>query len=238
MRALAIVHERDAGPGVFAEAIAPVAELETWLPGEQPQAPADPLGYDAVISFGGSMHPDQEDGHPWLPGERALLEELLARGVPLLGICLGAHLLSEAAGAETHRLERPEIGWFPVSVSPAGEANPLFAPLAPGFEAFQWHSYEFSLPRGATALAHSETCLQAWRLGNAWAVQFHAEVSAADARAWIEDWESDEDAVRTGLDPKRLRAETDARIGPFNQLGRELCRRWLEVAGPGGTPAG
>jgi len=46
MRALAIVHQRDAGPGVFADAFrARGVELERWIPPEQP-APALPPAKD------------------------------------------------------------------------------------------------------------------------------------------------------------------------------------------------
>jgi len=55
MRILAITHQRDAGPGVFAEAIRERGDtLETWLPVEDPEPPADPLGYDGVFSLGGA----------------------------------------------------------------------------------------------------------------------------------------------------------------------------------------
>jgi hypothetical protein len=36
--------------------------------------------------------------------------------------------------------------------------------------------------------------------------------------------------VEIGVDAAALRAETEAKIGSFNQLGRGLCRRWLEAA--------
>jgi GMP synthase (glutamine-hydrolysing) len=164
--------------------------------------------------------------------EMELLQELLARGVPTLGVCLGAQLLAGAAGAEVSRASRPEIGWHRVELTPEGRSDPLLAALAPGFSAFQWHSYRFSLPAGAVALAQSEVGLQACRIGKAaWAIQFHAEVSAGDAESWIDDYRSDEDAVRIGVDPVALRAETRTKIGWFNRLGRDLCRRWLEVAG-------
>ena len=55
-------------------------------------------------------------------------------------------------------------------------------------------------------------------------------MSAADALCWIEDYESDEDAVRIGIDPTALAIETEAKIGAFNDLGRDLCRRWLDLA--------
>ncbi len=49
-------------------------------------------------------------------------------------------------------------------------------------------------------------------------------------RAWIDDYRSDEDAVRIGVDPEALRAETEEKIADWNRLGRELCGRFLEWA--------
>lgn len=232
MRLLAIVHQSDAGPGVFAEAIREMGgEIDVWMPPERAEPAADPLGYDGVLVLGGAMNVDQEDAHPWLRGEIALLAELLDAGRPLLGLCLGGQLLATAAGAPARRAARPEIGWLPVELTPEGAEDPLLAPLAPSFEAFQWHSYEFPLPDGAVALARSDVSLQACRLGAAaWALQFHPEVSAADAAHWIENYRSDPDAVEIELDPSALGEETDRKLPAFNELGRDICRRWLEAA--------
>lgn len=232
MRVLAIVHQRDAGPGIFAEAIeAAGAQLDEWTLAERPEPPADPLGYGAVFVLGGAMNVDEEERHGWIREEVALLRELLEREVPLLGLCLGGQMLARAAGAEPRRTVRPEIGWHQVEVTPEGAEDPLFAPLAPAFEAFQWHSYEFPLPDGAIPLARSEVCLQGCRVGErAWALQFHPEVSRTDALHWVDDYEADPDAVRIGIDPAVLGPETEEKIGVFNQLGRELCGRWLRTA--------
>jgi GMP synthase (glutamine-hydrolysing) len=229
VRVLAIVHQRDAGPGVFAEEVRGGGErIDEWLLPEQAAPPANPLDYDGVIVLGGAMHADQDGAHPWLGRERALPHELLAREVPLIGLCLGGQMVAAAAGAEPRRAAEPEIGWTTVEVSAEGAADPLFAPLAAGFEAFSWHSYEFPLPPGAVALARTGVCLQAARVGSAaWAIQFHPEVSATDAAAWIDGYRSDEDAVRIGLDPEALGEETSQKISAFNDLGRALCRRWL-----------
>ena len=230
MHVLAVVHQRDAGPGVFADAVrARGGTLDIWLPAETGAPPEPPEGYDAVMVFGGAMHADHEDVHPWLGDVKSLLRDLLAREVPLLGVCLGAQLLAEAAGATPRRAPTPEIGWHEVEVTPEGAADPLLAPLAPRFTAFQWHSYEFPLPAGATPLARSEVCLQAFRLANAVAIQFHAEVTRDDAEAWIDDYRSDEDAVRIGVDPQDLRRRTQAEIAAWNALGRDFCDRFLAV---------
>jgi GMP synthase (glutamine-hydrolysing) len=232
MRVLAIVHQRDAGPGVFADAVrARGIELDAWMPPEAPAPPRPPLEYDAGLVLGGAMHADQDDLHPWLRSEKATLRELIAHDFPLLGVCLGAQLVAEAAGSPARRARRPEIGWHVVEITKEGNSDPLLGPLAPRFEAFQWHSYEFPLPEGAAALAHSDVCLQGYRLGeHAWGIQFHAEVSRPDVQAWIDDYDSDADAVRIGLDPEALRQRTTEAIGAWNDLGRALCERFLEAA--------
>src|SRR5262249_15012987 len=156
VRVLAIVHQRDSGPGVFGETIHEAgARLEEWAPAERAEPPADPLGYDAVLTLGGGMNVDEEDRHPWLADERALLEELIARGVPLLGLCLGGQLVAEAAGAEPCRAARPEIGWCELELMPRGRDDPLLGCLERRFEAFEWHSYEFPLPPGAVPLVRN-----------------------------------------------------------------------------------
>jgi GMP synthase (glutamine-hydrolysing) len=232
VRALAIVHQPDAGPGVFAEAFAKRGDqLDSWEIAEGADPPADPRTYDAVLTFGGAMNAHQEEEHSWLRFEKDLLAELLAGRMPLMGVCLGAQLLAEAAGATPRRASQPEIGWHEVELTPQGTEDPLLAPLAPRFTAFQWHSYEAPLPSGATPLARSAVCLNAFRIGEAaWGIQFHGEVSAADAEYWIADYRSDPDAVRIGIDPEALRVETRAAIGDWNRLGRELCGRFIDAA--------
>jgi GMP synthase (glutamine-hydrolysing) len=232
VRALAIVHQHDAGPGVFADAArSQGVELEAWLPAETTSPPRELHAYEAVLVFGGAMHVDQETSHPWLRTEKALLRQSLAAGVPLLGVCLGAQLIAEAAGAPPRRASRPEIGWHQVALSAEGSGDPLLGPLGRQFQAFQWHSYEFPLPPGATPLATSDVCLQAYRIGErTWGIQFHAEVTGEDAETWIDDYRSDEDAVRIGLEPAQLRERTRAAIGDWNAAGRALCERFFSAA--------
>jgi GMP synthase (glutamine-hydrolysing) len=229
MRALAIIHQRDAGSGVFADVIrSRGVELDSWVRPEADSPPRKLGDYDAVLVFGGAMHVDQEDRHPWLREEKALLRDLIEHNVPLLGVCLGAQLVAEAAGASARRASRPEIGWYEVEVTADGKLDPVLGPLAPRFKAFQWHSYEFPLPPGATLLARSPVCLQAYRVGDSsWGIQFHAEVTLEDAEAWIDDYRSDEDAVRIELDPEELRSRTHNSIAGWNALGRGLCERFL-----------
>ena len=229
MRALAVVHQPDAGPGVFAEELrSRGVELDEWeLSRRGAGPPREIAAYDAVLTFGGSMHADQEDAHPWLRFERDFLEAMLDDGMPLLAVCLGAQLLVQAAGGEVRRARRPEIGWHEVEVTTDGAADPLLGPLAPRFTALQWHSYEALPPAEAEPLAQSAVCAQAFRLGElTWAIQFHAEVTGADLEGWIDRHGSREGGAE--IDPEAVRSETRGRIAGWNRLGRELCGRFIE----------
>jgi len=233
MRALAIVHQADAGPGVFAEAAAEAGvELESWTITERGVLPPREIAeYGAVMTFGGAMHADQEDKHPWLRFEKDFLAAMIDDGMPLLCVCLGSQLLAEAGGGKAVRMGEPEIGWERIEVTGEGASDPVIGPLAPTFEAFEWHSYGVEIPSGAVELARNEAALQAYRLGeSAWGIQFHPEVSAADLEHWLDDFESDDDAMRIGLDPEALRAESREKIAAQNELGRELCGRFLDRA--------
>lgn len=231
MRILAIVHEADAGPGVFADAVAAAGhQLEVWQPTQGGGVP-EVTAYGAVLTLGGGMHPDQEGAHPWLSEEKLLLAHILERETPLLAVCLGAELLAEAAGGAVRRASIPEIGWYPVLTTPAAAEDPLLAVLPPRFEALEWHSYECLLPPGAMSAAASETCLQAYRAGpRAWGIQFHAEVTLETFESWLDTYHADPDAVELGIDPTRLRRRTRGAIEGWNRIGYDLCRRFLELA--------
>jgi GMP synthase (glutamine-hydrolysing) len=223
VRVLSVVHQPDAGAGVFG------ADFPTWVPSAGPPPRAG--DFDALMVFGGSMHVDQDDGHPWLAPEKRFIREALDRGVPILGVCLGSQLLAEAAGAAPHRSPEPEIGWYDIEITAAGEADPVIGPLAPSVELFEWHHYVAPLPPGALELARTPLCTQAFRIEGkpAWGLQFHAEVTRENLLSWLDGWGNSE-AVQTSLDPERIRAESERRIEGQNAIGRGIAERFLAAA--------
>jgi GMP synthase-like glutamine amidotransferase len=223
MRVLAVVHHDNAAAGVFAEpALAAGHELVEWLPHKEPRPPSD--GFGAAFVFGGEMNVDEEDAHPWLREEKRLIGELIERGTPLLGVCLGSQLVAEAAGAVVRRAKMPEIGWYDVTLTPEGEDDDLLGVLPSRFESFQFHYYEWLLPPGGTALARSALALQAFRLGErpVWGLQFHPEVVEQDLRSWLDDPDVP--------DPEAIRRESAGKIGAWNDAGRALSARFLELS--------
>jgi GMP synthase-like glutamine amidotransferase len=176
-------------------------ELSKWPPGRD--------AYDAVMVFGGEANVD--DDYDWLTEEKAWIRDLIERGTPLLGVCLGAQLIADVAGARVERLPEPEVGWHEV------EGVGL---------AFEWHRYGFDKPPpDAVELARNDVGCQAFQLGSAYAIQFHAEVDEPTVMSWIKDY-----GPGVGVDADALAAQTKREIGRWNEYGRDLCARWLATA--------
>jgi GMP synthase (glutamine-hydrolysing) len=233
MDVLGVIHGERVRAGVFADVVAERGHrLEEWsLAWGMPlRRPLD--AYGAVLVFGGAMHADQDERHPWLREENFFLQRLLNLRTPVLGVCLGAQLLARAAGAEVYPASRPEIGWTTVELTEEASDDPVFERLPRRFEAFQWHYYTFDLPGGATEIARSPTCTQAFRLGEfAWGIQFHAEVTESQIAEWI----TDESRDLPGSAEQML-AQTRERVGAWNELGRSLCSAFVGLAERVGTP--
>jgi GMP synthase (glutamine-hydrolysing) len=223
MNVLAVVHGPDAPVGSFGDVVVERGHrLETWVPAAGATPPAADA-HDAVLVFGGAMHVDQEADHPWLREEEEYVRALVDSSVPLLGVCLGAQIVAKAAGARVGPASEPEIGWCDVE---RDGGDPVLGVLPKRFPAFQWHFYAFDVPAGAAELARSRVCPQAFRLGEqAWAVQFHPEVTREIVSGWI--GEAPEE-VPGGAEA--LLAETEKRIDDWVRLGRELCGAFLDAA--------
>lgn len=227
MNVLAVVHGSSVPPGVFGDELARRGhEVDEWSLawGTPPPAPID--DYGAVMIFGGSMHADQDDRHPWLREENLFVQRLLDLHVPLLGVCLGAQLIAKAAHAPVRELSEPEVGWVDVELTEEGTDDPVFSGLPKRFPSFQWHFYEFGVPAGACELARSDNCPQAFRLGEtAWGVQFHPEVTRAILEEWVS--ESPEELPGTAED---VLAAFDEHADEWDTIGRTLCGSFVEAA--------
>ena len=229
MRVLSVVHDpaHTGGGGLFEKVVAERGDtLDRWVVADGEAVPGDPSLWDAVMVFGGAMHPDQDAEHPWLGGEVAFIAEALSQGVPTIGVCLGAQLVARAAGAGVGPAERPEVGWFTVELSDDGARDPVVGVLPPRVDAFQWHYYTFELPDGAVQLAANANARQAYRLGDrTWAIQFHAEVERHMLDRWFVEGADELPKPRDEIE-----AETDRLLGGWNAHGRALCGAFLDEA--------
>lgn len=129
--------------------------------------------------------------------KEVLDETVLIRKCPILGICLGAQLMTThseegdvdglawvdavTVGFDTSRLGRrkvPHMGWSDIKITADG--NPLWDDLPSSPRFYFVHTYHFSVMQpeevAATAMyGYAFTC--AFRKGNIYGLQFHPEKS-------------------------------------------------------------
>lgn len=153
---------------------------------QKDRIPASSKDYSAIVILGGPMA--VYDDLAYLQREQDLIGDAIANDVPVLGICLGSQLIAQAAGGRVYKGSKKEIGWHKVSLSPAGR-DTLFAGInEKETRVFQWHGDTYDLPSSATVLAYSDLYPQAFRVGSAFAVQFHLEVDEGLIRSWMKEY--------------------------------------------------
>src|SRR5205823_3669629 len=189
---LLIIQPDESDPlGPFGDWLADAgAELDVRLPAAD-QLPADLDGYDGLVCLGGGMSAEEDGAHPWLPRVRDLLATAARTGLPTLGICLGAQLLTVATGGRVAPGQTgPEVGAGLVSKKDAAWTDPLCAELPLMPDVMQFHSDEIkNLPPGAVLLASGPRYPnQAFRLGGcAYGIQFHIETTTEIVQSWARD---------------------------------------------------
>ena len=229
-RALIIQHVESEGPGtilpVLTDSGYSVEYTRLYL-GELP--PVDAAGLAALVILGGPMGVSETDKYPWIEMELRLIKSALEADLPMLGICLGAQLMAHGAGARVYRGrgDEKEIGWYELALTSEGATDKSFKVLPKNQPAFQWHGETFDLPPGATLLASSDLFPnQAFRIGsNAYALQFHFEVTGEMIKAFIEANPEELSELRGVIDPERIITDTRLHINSLMERGRKVFTR-------------
>ena len=185
---LCVRNDRDDTLGIAVPALSehgvPVVRVDAFE--AEPRWPAFEE-ISGLIVFGGEMNVDEIERFPYLLTQRELMRRAVDAGMPVLGICLGAQMLARVLDARVYRAAVRELGFKPIRITEAGQADPLLGSFHTGDRVFQWHEDTFDLPDGAELLAAGDDVrVQAFRMGrNAWGIQFHFEVDAEGVDAWL-----------------------------------------------------
>ena len=178
--------------------------------------PATIAAADAVVLPGVGSFEDAMD-YMRESGQDEAVCDVIARGVPFLGICLGQHLLMERGDARTHehgpddvwcagmgviagsarhldggRLKVPHVGWDQIHLTEAGRACPLFSGVAEGANMYFTHSFALDDdvdPAVVAARTHYTRSFASaiWK-DNVFAVQFHPEKSSVEGLKILENF--------------------------------------------------
>ena len=147
--------------------------------------PEEALGstgeYKGVVLSGGP-------GSVWESSHDKVVEEILSKGIKVLGICYGHQLLGKILGGRVGRSPRPEFGPTRVRIlAPRG--------VLEGFpsEITVWMSHHDAVldpPPGSIVLATSEgSPVAAFEVKDAYGVQWHPEVSHSElGRELLDNW--------------------------------------------------
>ncbi|MBU0947002.1 MAG: type 1 glutamine amidotransferase [Proteobacteria bacterium] len=144
--------------------------------------------FAGLVVMGGPMGVFDHEAYPWLVREKVFLRSVIDRGIPILGICLGAQLLAAVLGAEVRKNPEKEIGWFPVvrTLNVPAFLRPV---LPQEVTVFHWHGDTFTLPDGAVRLYASKACANQAFLykDHVLGLQFHLETTRDSVAALIDN---------------------------------------------------
>jgi GMP synthase (glutamine-hydrolysing) len=193
-------------------------------------APEDPIPqsaieFSAIILLGGPM--SVYEGIPYLTKEQFLIRDAYRRNIPVLGVCLGSQLIAGALGGTVFRGAKKEIGWYDVKITDKGLDN-----LFKGFEqkelgVFQWHGDTYTLPGNAVVLAYSDLYPQAFKIGSAYGLQFHLEVTADMIKVWTEEYR--EEIRREGIGLEKITARNRDEIEDLNKKCRLVWSNFSDI---------
>ena len=185
---------------------------------------------DLLLIMGGPMGIKDigNTKYPWLKTEQEFIKLELNKLTPIIGVCLGAQLLANAAGGDIEILKYgsppkplPEIGWSQVFFNQSN--NDLNKLSETPFHVLHWHGDRILLPKEAELIASSMRCKeQFFKIGDfAYGLQFHIELIKEMTEKWINE---DKLFINNGLGPKgqSILREEDKQFGEKTILKRKL----------------
>lgn len=162
MRVHFILHETFEVPGAYLKwALERGHYITSTKVYEKESLPETIDGIDFLIVMGGPQSPDEDrENFPYYDpkAEIAFMKEAIAAEIYIVGVCLGAQLLSVAYGAKYEHSPEREIGVYPVTLTMQGLTDPHVSLFGKNIETGHWHGDMPGLTDEAVVLATSQGC--------------------------------------------------------------------------------
>ena len=236
MKPIAIFrHTKTEGPGYFATFLDQRSIPWQLIAIDRDEAvPARADEFAGLCLMGGPM--SVNDPLPWIEQVGALIRDADAKGIPVIGHCLGGQLMSKALGGCITRSPVKEIGWGTAQAEDNDSARRWLGnwlgESAGVATVFQWHGETFSIPHGAQRILTNPFCAnQGFVLGPHLAMQCHVEMTTDMIDEWCLSWP----AEVSGLDqlpstvqtPEQMQAEATNRLPAMRRLADQLYTVWI-----------
>lgn len=174
------------------------ASVFTYLR-EEDRLPHSLETVDLIVHLGSSWSLTEPSIVESCTSEIEFIRHSAVRGVPMVGICFGAQLLSLAFGGDVSRNDHPEIGWTTVNGVTGHE-------LLDG-KWMQWHYDGFTCPQNGEVVATNSNGVQSIRVSRSLGIQFHPEANSEVVEGWILAG-GDHELAGLEIDPNELLSMT------------------------------
>jgi GMP synthase (glutamine-hydrolysing) len=180
---LIVLHQERSSPGRVGQLLVEKGyRLDIRRPVLGEPLPATLEDHAGAVVFGGPMSANDPDD--FIKKEIDWIKIPLRENRPFLGICLGAQMLVHHLGGKVQANAdgSTEIGWYPLRPTERGRLLMHWPKMV-----YHFHREGFELPHGADLLAEGDAYPnQAFRYdGNAWGLQFHAELTRVMMHRWV-----------------------------------------------------
>ncbi len=192
---------------------------------------------DLIVALGGPM--SANDDYKALRQEMEYLRAAATGDppTPVVGICLGAQLLSRALGGEVAPTGGYQFGLRKIDITADGFADPVFSnitiPLVPTL-----HGERFSAPAGGTLLAEGTMLRRdggyvripmAFRYGISYGFQFEPQLTLDEFRIWNRELFGDYSLMGERFDSEQEAARNLREFTAFAALHEAQMARMLRA---------
>ena len=119
------------------------------------------IDFDFLIIMGGPQSPSTSPEEcSYFDGKKEIefIKQTIENGKYVLGVCLGAQLISESYGAKTEKSPYREIGFFEIEFTSKAREDSLTRVFPQKIKVGHWHSDMPGLAENSTILASSKGC--------------------------------------------------------------------------------
>jgi GMP synthase (glutamine-hydrolysing) len=184
------------------------------------------LAAKLVVVLGGPHAVYEADKHPFIRHEINCAHARLQADKPILGICLGAQIMTVAMGGKVAASASREFGWGEVKLTPEGTTSVLAA--LQDVPILHWHGDNCALAPGCTLLASNKfSPVQAFQVKpHQLGLQFHLETGPERIDHWLDVYKSD--LMQFKISAGDIRAQAKKFGEAAVEAGRKVFSNWLD----------